>query len=453
MEVNVSTKKEKKLDEREVWEYVAALREQQKKDPAPAILRSKINELACELYLDGYVCSEIASLLSLHHGTPYKILVRKGIYKKPEPKITGEVEEKVVGLYRQGYKLKEIAGQMNICETSVGRIINRNNVSHRHKIIHTESKKPDDRALKKGIEMYKEGFTVQEIVAALGLYSSHYLYNALRECGIPMREGCRGSTKKRKKMQERAIHLYQTTDIPLSEILKKTVISSKAFRKLLMQREIPLRTPAGASDEQKEEAVRLYQQGCALSDIRKKTGVHSGTLGKLLKKRSIPLRIKGEAYREMKEEAVRLYRQGETIKEIEKQTGIRRTVLGKTRKEMNVPQDRKRLVGQKKEWQIVCMVKQNKTTKEIAKRTGIKTATINAIRKRYNVSGDRRLTDEEKEEALRLYRQGDSMIEIERRTRVYHRALVKLLKERNIPVTIKNKAKKAQKGEGLRKKR
>lgn len=410
MDDNTLAVKEKKWDEYEVSQYVKTLREQQKEDPSPAILRSKINELVYELYTDGYSCLEIARLLSLGRSTPYRILIRKGLYKKPELKITGELEEKVVDLYRQGDKLKEIAEQMNISESSVNKIINRNNVSHRHKIIHTEKEKPDEQTLKKSIEMYEEGFTVQEIVNATGLYSSHHIYNALRESGIPMREGRRGSVEKKKKDQERAIRLYRKTKLTVAEISKEIGVSIKTFRKLLAERGIPLRPPAGASDEQKEEAVRLYQQGWMLADIRQKTGVHSGTLGILLKNKGIPLRIKGEGFQKMKEEAVRLYRQGVAIKEIEKQTGIRRTVLEKARKEKNVPQDRKHLVGQKMEEHIVRLVKRGKTTKEIAKQTGIKIATINAIRKRYGVPADRRLKDEEKEKALRPHRDADSAV-------------------------------------------
>lgn len=440
MEANTQVTKGVKWDEYDVRQYVKALREQQKEDPSPAILRSKINDLVCELYLDGYTCPEIASLLSLSHSTPYRVLMQRGVYKKPEAIVTPKIEKKVVSMYRHGRSLKEIVEQTNISKASVRRIIIKNNVPCRRKI------KPDEHALKKGIEMYKEGFTMQDIVIATNLRSSYHLYIALRESGIPMREGCRGNTQKKKEAQERAIHLYRKTKLTLSEILKETGVSVKTFRKLLAQREIPLRPPLGAAEEQKEEAVRLYQQGLSLADIRQKTGVHSGTLGILLKNRGIPLRIKNEFLQKMKEEAVRLYQQGATIKEIEEKTGIRRTALGNIRKEKNVPQDRKHLVGQKIEQHIVRLVKQGKTTKEIAARTGVKVATINAIRKRYDVPGDRRLRDEEKERALRMYRQGDSMIEIERRTRVHRLALIALLKERNISVTIKKKIKNMSKG-------
>lgn len=294
VEDNIQEIKRVRWEEYAIKEYVRDLREEQKINPSPFILRAKIHDLVCELYVDGYPCLEIADILSLGSNTPYRILKRKGIYKIPEPIIAKEVEDEVVNMYVNGIKVKEIVKQMNICKTSVNRIITRNNTPRRCKVIRRKREKPEDHILKKSIEMYQEGFTVNDIMSATGLLSSHYLYYALRKSGIHMREGCRGKTQKKDAMIEQAIHLYQNGNLTILEITKKTGIPLSTFRKLLIKREIPFRLPAGASEEEKEEAVRLYQEGWKLDYIRQKTNVHSATLGKLLKDRGIPLRKKKE---------------------------------------------------------------------------------------------------------------------------------------------------------------
>ncbi|WP_163357912.1 IS630 transposase-related protein [Dysgonomonas sp. 25] len=240
MQNNTQAEKRKRWTEYEIVDYVASLREQQKEEPAPLVLRSKMNDLVGELYQDGYTCLEISKLLSMGKCTVYRVLKRKNIFKKQDRSIDKEVEESVVCMYRQGQEAKEISELLDITIPSIRWILKKNKVpSHRTRVF-VKKEKPDEKVLEKAVQMYQKGIPYQDIKIKLGINNSH-LYNTIRKSGVPLRGGCRVKTKQRIAAEEEAIRLYRDTDTYVRKIEEKTGIACRTLTRLLKARNIPFR--------------------------------------------------------------------------------------------------------------------------------------------------------------------------------------------------------------------
>jgi transposase-like protein len=324
MKRKISTGKERKWKEYEVLEYVAALREKQKKDPAPMILRSKINHLACILYLDGYTCLEIRKLLSLAKCTVYRILKRKGLFKAKDRSIPEELERNVVELYLQGKGRKEIGSLLNVSTPSIRWILIKNNIPARNPRVFVKKEKPGKKTLEEAVRMYREGIPYKDIKTATGVNNSQ-LYDTVHESGLPMRGGRSVKSKERIAAEEEAIRLYRDTDTYTRKIQEKTGIPFSTLSRLLKARNIPLRGNPQLKEEQIEEAIGLYREGWTNSAIYKKTGVSPGGLTWILQSRNIPLKGRRESSidKKLQEKVVQMYREGYMLKDIRKETGVR----------------------------------------------------------------------------------------------------------------------------------
>ena len=324
MKDNIPTEKGKKWPHYEVLEYVAALREQQKVNPAPAILRSKINDLCGELYLDGYTCLEITKLLSMGKCTVYRVLRRKNIFKEQDRSIPQELEKNVVQMYRQGQETRQISAQLDISVPSVRWILIKNKIpAHRTRII-VKKEKPDKKTLEKAVRMYQQGIPYQDIKTETGVNNSQ-LYQAIHKSGTPTRGGCKVKTKERVAAQEEAIRLYRDTDTSIRKIQEKTGIPFSTLSRLLKEKNIPLRGNPQLKEEQIEEAIGLYREGWTNRAIYEKTGVSPGGLTWILQSRNIPLKGRRQSAidRTLQEKVVHMYQEGYMIKEIRKQTGVK----------------------------------------------------------------------------------------------------------------------------------
>lgn len=323
MKNNASPPKRKRWNDAEIREYVSELREQQKEEPAPAVLRSKINDLAGRLYLDGYTCLEISRLLSMGKCTVYRVLRRKNIYKKKDRSLPKELEEAVVSLYCQGKEAREVSGLLHITVPSVRWILRKNRIpAHRIRVI-TKREKPDKEVLEKAVRMYSEGIRYRDIEKATGVNNAR-LYDAIHRSGVPTR-GRVAKAKERIAAEEEAIRLYRDTDTYIREIKEKTGVPFTTLRRLLEKRDIPLRGGPGLEEGQIEEAIRLYREGWTNKAIYEKTGVSPSGLTFILQGRGIPLKGRRQpaAGKELQEKVIRMYREGYALEEIRKETGVK----------------------------------------------------------------------------------------------------------------------------------
>lgn len=321
---HIPTKKEKKWKEYEILEYVAALREEQKVEPAPMILRSKIYDLAGLLYLDGYTCIEISKLVGMAVCTVYRVLRRKNIFKAQDRSIPKELEENVVQMYMQGQETRQISAQLGITVPSIRWILIKNKIpSHRTRII-IKKEKPGPKTLEEAARMYQEGILYQDIKTATGLNNTQ-LYDAVRKSGTRIRDGIKGKTKERIAAEKRAIHLYRNTNTYVGKITKETGIPFSTLTRLLKKRNIPLRGNPQLKEEQIEEAIGLYRKGWTNKAIYEKTGVSPSGLTWILQSRNIPLKGRRQSAidKDLQEKVISMYQEGYIIKEIIKQTGVK----------------------------------------------------------------------------------------------------------------------------------
>ncbi len=323
MKNKVSPPKIKRWNDAEIREYVSGLREEQKEDPAPMILRSKINHLACILYLDGYTCPEISKLLSLAKCTVYRVMKRKNIYKKNDRSLPKELERNVVELYLQGKGPKEIGGLLNITTPSIRRTLIKNNIPAHNPRVFVKKDKPDKEALDKAVRMYSEGIRSEDIKAAAGVNNAQ-LYDALHESGLPLRGGRSVKTKERIAAEEEAVRLYRDTDTYTRKIREKTGVPFSTLNRLLKARGIPLRGGAHLTEEQIGEAIALYREGWTNSAIYRETGVSPSGLTWILQSRNIPLKGRRQSAidKKLQEKVVQMYRDGHMLKDIRKETGV-----------------------------------------------------------------------------------------------------------------------------------
>lgn len=325
MQNNTLSEKTRKWTEYEVLEHVASLREAQKENPAPLVLRSQINDLAIELYTDCYTCIEISKLLSMGKCTVYRVLKRNNIFKGEDRSVPKDVEENVVRMYRQGQEASKISEQLGITIPSVRWLLKKNKIpAHRTKIIQRK-KKPDKETLEKAVQMYKEGIPFQNIKDELGINNSH-LYDTIHKKGIPMRDGRSIKTKQRIAAEEEALRLYRDTDMLVREIKETTGIAYTTLKRLLIKRNIPFREkPLELTQEQKEEVACLYSEGWTNKAISEKTGIDVGRFLSILQEKNVPLKGRRESAidKELQEKAILMYRQGYMLKEIRKATGIK----------------------------------------------------------------------------------------------------------------------------------
>ena len=269
MQNNTLAENRKRWTEYEIVDYVASLREQQKEVPAPLVLRSQINDLAGELYQDGYTCLEISKLLSMGKCTVYRVLKRKNIFIVHDRSIDKEVEKRVVCMYRKGQEAKQISESLAITIPSIRWILKKNKVpAHRLKVI-VKKEKPDAKTLKKAVQMYREGIFHEDIKTELGINNSQ-LYNTLRKSSITLRGGVKVKTQQRIAAEEEAIRLYRYTNTGVREIEEKTGIACRTLNRLLKARNIPFRSQSFRK-KQKEEAAPLYRQGWTNKTISEKS--------------------------------------------------------------------------------------------------------------------------------------------------------------------------------------
>lgn len=333
-----------KWGEYEVRQHIAALREKQKEEPAPAILRAQTNHLICELYLDGYTCQEIRKLLSVSVSAVYRVLKHNGIFKKSDSGFPKRLKDKAAGLYKQGHEVVEIAGILHISPASVY------NILHRYDIpLHTEiAQKVNAKKMGKAIRMYQDGIPCLKIKAATGVCHD-LLYVALHKRGIPLREKYKG--KERREAEERAIHLYCNTDTYTQKIEEETGVPHSSLVGLLKKRNIPLRVPLKPSKSQIDKAVRMYQEDIPYLDIKAATGMNNSQLYNALHERGVPMRdgvsVKTKERIAAEEKAIDLYCNTDMyLKEIGEETGIPMASLTRLLKKRNVHLQRKSFIGE-----------------------------------------------------------------------------------------------------------
>lgn len=321
---HIPAKKGKRWKHYEILEYVAALREEQKEEPAPMILRSKIYDLAGLLYQNGYTCKEISNLSGIAVITVYRVLKRKEIFRPQDRSIPKEVEKKAVRMYRQGQETRQISAQLQITIPSVRWILIKNKIPAHRKRTFVKKEKPDPRTLEEAVRMYQKGIPYQDIKMTMGINNSQ-LYDAIRKSGVHTRGGIKGKTKERKAAEKRAIHLYQNTNTPVRKIAEETGIAYSTLLRLLKEKNIPLRGKPQLKEEQIKEAISLYHQGVTNKVIYEKTGVSPSGLTWVLKSRNIPLKGRRQSAidKALQEKIVCMYQEGYMLKEIREETGVK----------------------------------------------------------------------------------------------------------------------------------
>lgn len=435
MENNASVEKGRKWSEYDARQYIAALREEQKKEPALQVLRAKTNELACELYLDKYSCLEISEMISINVRTVYNVLRRNNLYKKNDRGFPKKLKDKVARLYKQGREIPEIRDSLQVTSASVRRILRQYNIPLRTARVRKE--RPDDKTMERAVQMYQEGKAYPKIKTATGV-SVFHLYETLHKNNIPLRGDYRG--KERIAAEEEALRLYCDTDTSTKAIEIKTGISHHIMARLLRQRNIPMRMPPKPTDKQIKKAVRMYQKGIMQREIKTITGVNDFYLYNAIHKLDIPMKdgkpVKTKERIAAENEAIRLYSETDTfMREIQEKTGIPIVTLGRMLKERNIPLRGRPLIEKDQREEALRLYHEGLSFSAIYKKTGVSPGGLSWILQsgKIPLRGKKVIDQATKKMVISMYKKGYAIAEIRDKTGV--KGVHEVLKKYKVPAT------------------
>lgn len=141
----------------------------------------------------------------------------------------------------------------------------------------------------RAVELYQDGLDLREIGRELGVHATTVSI-WMRSRGITARSCRNGDVSWTDEERDRAARLYQNGK-SLAEISRTLGWSSYTIRKMLDAVDVELRlNRAKLTEEREREAERLYRSGLSLSKTGRTLGVSVGTVRRILILRDVPRR-------------------------------------------------------------------------------------------------------------------------------------------------------------------
>lgn len=168
-------------------------------------------------------------------------------------------------------------------------------------------------------EMYRQGYSVEDIQRLVGVPSRRILRGWLREVGVPSR-----SASYPEHIKQRCLEMYASRCSP-REIENETGVPADTVTDWAMQAGISRKRKY--SDETQQNCLDLYEQGHTSEEIHQQTGIPTATIRAWVWKADISRGQKRFSASE-KKKCQALYEQGKSPREIETLTSIPGATIG-----------------------------------------------------------------------------------------------------------------------------
>jgi transposase-like protein len=154
-------------------------------------------------------------------------------------KVTEETKKLVIDLIERGMTVLEVAREIGVTQPTVYKIINEAGVEPQKKrdlIVDLQSLMEDYRDLSQ---------SVPSICRKHGI-STTMLYNYIAQCGVEPRTKTSTHKKVRSEQIDRALELYQTSNLTIHEIVAETGVSQPVIHQEIRERGIQYRQQSKA---------------------------------------------------------------------------------------------------------------------------------------------------------------------------------------------------------------
>ena len=151
-----------------------------------ADLQNEQVKIAIEMFKNGVPVSRIADKIGCTSVTVYKWLDEAGVRKREKvntKKFTDKQKEKALKMYQNGYKLKDISDEIGAAVMTIYNWILRSDVEIRKR---NYSRKYPQEIVEKAVEMYKNGFTIEQIAIEIGC-SDYSVRSWIDKSDVPFR--------------------------------------------------------------------------------------------------------------------------------------------------------------------------------------------------------------------------------------------------------------------------
>jgi transposase-like protein len=170
-----------------------------------------------------------------------------------------------------------------------------------------------DQVKERCLEMYKEGYVIEDIQKLVGVPSRRTLRNWLREGGLPKR-----STPYPEELKQKCLEMYVDRWTPIqieneTGVPADTISDWALMANLSRSRKYP--------PETQQNCLELYKSGHTSGEIQELTGVHEATVRDWIAEAGIGRPQKRYSPEEINK-CLLLYKQGKNAGEIEQITGI-----------------------------------------------------------------------------------------------------------------------------------
>jgi len=240
--------------------------------------------------------------------------------------------------------------------------------------------------------LYIDGYTCLQISRLLSM-GKCTVYRVLRRKNIFKAQ----DRSIPKEVEENVVSMYRQGQKAraISELLNITIPS---IRWILIKNKIPahrLRVIAKRDKPTKEileKAVQMYHKSVPYEEIKAELGINNSHLYDALHERGVSLRgghaVKTKERIAAEEEAIRLYRDTDTgAKQISKETGIPYTTLKRLLKKRSIPlRDKPLELEETQKEEAVRLYRQGWTYKAISEKTGVNTWRLQHILKKGNIA-------------------------------------------------------------------